>query len=245
MRWTRAVGPARPDTQEPLAQLLAAHVAESRFAGAPTLHQAWLDRDVVPYTLGQSHAVREFLSPFSPAANPDHLQGLVAEYLWHVLTLEDDSAPPLVWLASPKFLGTAPGPDGLSIRQDRELRFTLWEIKKHTGGRVSATVGQACGQLAANAMRYLAEYAAVGQTVDDPALAGLFGRLTLAWDAGDPTAQAGVAVTTSTPPTRCFSRMRSHFPNLTSPDPCHGLLSAIDSFPAFSVRVAEILWTGL
>lgn len=70
--------------------------------------------------------------PHTPPA--DHLEGYVSELVWYFLTKE---TPPddLVRLEPLGFAATDSGGDGLAIhkRDDGELFFRLWEIKKKTG----------------------------------------------------------------------------------------------------------------
>ncbi|MCV0384730.1 MAG: hypothetical protein K5799_15010 [Erythrobacter sp.] len=161
------------------------------------------------------------------------------------MSIEDDVEPELVRIQGPKFYATAPGGDGLTVRRDDGFVVTLWEIKKHTGSHLTATIREAYSQLSAHAARYLAEYASVGQLATDPAEARVFARLVESWIAGEDHMKAGVAVSTPRNPRRCFSTMRNHFGHLNGVDPCRGLLISIDQFPAFARRVSEIAWTGL
>jgi len=247
-RWAQASGIGLPDADsERLARTLAAHAVDHRLQGAAQLWEAWVRVATggAPYSDIERDALRAFLIPFAPTRPPDHRQGAVAEYLWHLLSLEDTGEPALVRISGPKMYATGPGGDGLTVRRDGDLVFTLWEIKKHTGTRLASVIRGACKQLSLNAAQYLTEHAATGQLSADPEEARLFARIVEAWVGGEPSARAGVAVTTTAPQERCFTRMHRHFPQLQGDHPCSGLLSVLDGFPRFTDRVAEIAWTGL
>ncbi len=249
VRWTRVAGaplPA-PESQE-LARLLAARIVEHRLRGGSAhLVAAWarVVSGGSPYTPAEKAALSAYLAGLDPGHDPEHLQASVGEYLWYACSVDDAVEPPLVRIEGPKFHATAPGGDGLVVRRDGQLFFTLWEIKKHTGSHLTRVVRDGYGQLSSNAARYLAEYSAVGQTVADPELARLYATLVESWLDGSTSAHAGVAVATSVAPDQCFSTMGKHFEHLGGTDPWHGLLAAVDGLPAFSRRVAEVLWTGL
>jgi hypothetical protein len=190
-------------------------------------------------------AMRAFLAVVGPRVLRDHEQGAVAEYLWHALSMENADEADLVRIRGPKFYATAPGGDGLTVRSDGSLYVTLWEIKKHTGSHLRATIRDAYKQLAANAPRYLAEHAAAGQLADDPAEARVFATLVESWILGADHMKAGVAVATHQNPSRCFSTMGRHFTHLSGIDPCRALLVSLENFGRFARRVGEIVWTDL
>lgn len=249
VRWTRVAGmPLPAPDAEQLARLLAAHIVEHRLRGASAhLIGAWT-RVVgggAPYTAAEKGAISAYLSGLDPGHDPEHLQASVGEYLWHALSIDDAAEPPLVRIEGPKFHATAPGGDGLVVRRDGQLFFTLWEIKKHTGNHLTRVIRDGYDQLSSNATRYLAEYSAVGQNITDPELARMYATLVESWLSGSAQAQAGIAVATSTAPAKCFSTMGRHFAHLSGGDPCRGLLAAVSGLPSFSHRIAEILWTGL
>jgi hypothetical protein len=232
---------------EQLARLLAAHIVEHRLNGAIQLRNAWVR--VIgggsAYDAREQDAMRAFLGQLSPATDREHRDSLVAEYLWHVLSIEDDAEPELVAIRGPKFHATAPGGDGLTVRRTDRLVFTLWEIKKHTGSHLPSVIGGAYDQLGAHAAQYLAEYSATEQVTTDAEMRSLFATLVQSWLAGESHANVGVAVVATHAPRRCFSTMRQHFAHLNGVDPCRGLLASIATFPDFANRVTEILWTGL
>jgi len=247
-RWTQASGTGL-DTQsvELLAKIVAVHAVRERLQGTGYLFEKW-ERVVQAgdaYSETEKRAVRDYLAPLDPDANADHREGTVAEYLWHILSIEDDDEPELVRITPPKGYTTAPGGDGLTVRRADELVFTIWEIKKHTGNNLSGTINGAYGQLSSKGGRYLTELASVGQLSEDPEEARKFARLVEAWYAGEPYVRAGVAVACVTERRRCFSTMRDSFPHLRAHDPCSGLLTVLADLGAFANRVGRIAWTGL
>lgn len=230
-----------------LATMIAGHAVEHRLSHSEALLDAWrrVQAGGALYTGIEAEALRAYLHPLDPSSDPDHLEGAVAEYLWHVLSIEDDDEPPLVRIDGPKVFLTAPGYDGLTVRRDEALVFTLWEIKKHTGANLSGVLSDAYRQLSLKAARYLTEVAATSQLIADQELAPLYARLVEAWIAGEPHLRAGVAVTAQAERAGCFHRMRESFGHLRAPDPCVGLLAVLSDIPSFARRVGEVAWTGL
>jgi hypothetical protein len=230
-----------------LAKLVAVHAVHERLEGTGYLFERW--ESVVEgggaYSETEKRAVRDYLAPLDPDANPDHREGTVAEYLWHILSIQDDNEPELIRITSPKGYTTAPGGDGLTVRRVGELVFTIWEIKKHIGNNLSGTISGAYGQLSSKGGRYLTELASVGQLSQDPEEARKFARLVEAWYAGETYVRVGVAVACETERRRCFSTMRASFQHLRAPDPCSGLLAVLEDFGSFANRVGRIAWTGL
>lgn len=247
-RWAQASGTGLDATSvEMLAKLVAIHAVRERLEGTGYLFPKW-ERVVEAgdlFSETEKQAVRDYLAPLDPAANPDHRQGTVAEYIWHILSIQDDDEPELVQITSPKGYTTAPGGDGLTVRRGEELMFTIWEIKKHTGNNLSGTISGAYGQLSSKGGRYLTELASIGQLSEDPEEARKFARLVESWYAGEPYVRAGVAVACVTERRRCFTTMRDSFEHLRAPDPCSGLLAVLSDLGAFADRVGRIAWTGL
>lgn len=248
IEWTRALQSAElDDDQEPLATLLAASIVEHRLEGAPQHIASWLrvHNGGGAYEATAAAALRAFLAPFAPGTNEDHLQGTVAEYLWHAVSVADDSEGPLLRIIGPKLDPGSTGGDGLTVRGRGDPSFTLWEIKKHIGSSLSDVIARAGSQLADNAPRYLTQYASYAQLTNDPELARRFATIVEAWIEGLAHVRAGVAVTTHTSRDRCFQGLRRQFEHLTGTDPCSGLLVVLDDLPRFARRVAEVLWIGL
>jgi hypothetical protein len=248
VRWAQASGHDLDDASvEMLAKLVAVHAVRERLEGTGYLLAKW-ERVVEAgeaYSETDAQAVRDYLAPLSPAANSDHREGAVAEYLWHILSIQDDAEAELVRITSPKGYTTAPGGDGLTVRRDGELMFTIWEIKKHLGNNLSGIINGAYGQLSSKGGRYLTELSSVGQLSQDPEEARKFGRLVEAWYGGENYVRVGVAVACVTERRRCFSTMRDSFQHLNAADPCTGLLAVLSDLGTFATRVGQIAWTGL
>ena len=234
---------------------LAVHVAWHRCDGAPKYFDAWLQR----YEGGEPHAealldcLVAFLgsesigTPRQPAAHV-HLEGFVAEHIWHLLTVED--ALPLgdtVRVDGPDWSVTDSGGDGLAIhRVAGSLVFRLWESKAHTGDSdVRDIVNGACRQIDSNALRYLARFSKIGQSIADGELQHFYGRLPELWREGAREAGGGISVSTrSAAIDECFGNFNSYWP-FTNNDQRLGLVVVVDDFSAFASLVREHVWKGL
>ncbi len=245
-----------PDAHRELAAFrLAVHVAWHRCDGAPHYFDAWLQR----YEGGAPHAealldclVAFFGSesigtPPLPAAQV-HLDGFVAEHIWHLLTVE--RALPLgdmVRVDGPDWSVTDSGGDGLAIyRVAGALMFRLWESKAHTGsGAVRDVVNGACRQIDSNALRYLARFSKIGQSVADGELQHFYGQLPELWRGGAREAGGGISVSTKSSAIEdCFGNFHAYWP-FANNDQRLGLVVVVDDFSGFASRVREHLWKGL
>jgi hypothetical protein len=183
--------------------------------------------------------------------NTDHIEGFVAEHLWHALVADDATAEGVVHLEPPSFRPTSPGGDGLVIHAftDGGFSFRLWELKKCTGQQgVSGTISAAYTQLETSAARYLAEYTAVGQRLNNPELAQFFSQIVELWLRFDARASAGIAVHTSVinlPSGQCFSTFGTRFPQFTDPVRLRGIVTAVEDFSFFAERVRDAIWAGV
>jgi hypothetical protein len=189
-------------------------------------------------------------TPEAPAP-ADHLEGHVAEVLWHLLTIEYDGPErALINSEGPSFSVTETGGDGLTVWADAEerLSFHLWEIKKHTGGsHVSRTIGSACGQLSESAERYLAKYASIGSRQNSGALGRFYGRLVDLWVDDDAASGAAVAIATSrnrAPVQRSFGTLVTTFPEKANGTRLEGLLVAVADFSDFAALTRSFVWRG-
>jgi len=234
---------------EAAAAKVASHVASLRMAGTPQFLAAWnLAQAGTPYTAAQRRAISAFLSrglgrPGQPTSD-DHLQGMVAEHLWHIYQTEIPPDIPVLFVSSPKFDPTAPGADGLVIFGDPARRFRVWEVKK-AGSVVSSTIAKSYRQLSRRGDEYVAQLTAIAQESGDPSLATVFAQLLDWWIDGSSEATAGVAITSPASPNSCFSTMRQRLAGLSAPDAHLGLIISIPAYLEFCSRVREILWTGL
>jgi hypothetical protein len=242
-----------------LAAALAELIMEHRCRGCGHHYRAWRARVLGGSSVPESSrdALRAFIAPVfglpeDPASVPqDHMEGFVAQYLWYFLALEMTDREAVERVEPPAFKATDPGGDGLAIHRigSGRLMFRLWEIKKCAGerARVSSTVSTAYSQLGAKATEYLARYTAIGQEFDDPELADFYGQLIELWVDARPEAAAGVSVATSKAkvPRRCFTTFGKRFPEFVEPVRLRGMLTAIDDFSHFAVRVRAHIWSGL
>lgn len=183
--WVEARLPAA--NRASAALLVATHIARMRCGGAPQYFDAWLDRR----SGGPAHpadlleclvalVASESIGMPPDGAIDEHIEGFVAEHIWHLLALEDAltfGVP--VRVDEPDWSVTDSGGDGLAIyRSNGTLVFRLWESKAHTGeGTVRDVVNGACRQVNSNALRYLARFSKVGQGLGDPELQQFYGRL--------------------------------------------------------------------
>lgn len=237
----------------------AAFVAEAamrwRCRGAAEIFDLWLGAVESSGTLGT--AERRRVAPFVQTAfglperplPADQVQGHVAECVWYILAGEQvPSGRELLAREGPSFAVTGPGGDGLAVyRTDGDaLIFRLWEIKKHGGtSSLSGTIGRAYGQLLDRADVYLAELTAEADRYSEP-VASLYAELVQLWQDADPSAGAGVAVSTSAShlPRRCFGTMHTKFPGLGASQ-VEGLVVALGEFPAFAAAVRDRVWSAL
>jgi len=184
--------------------------------------------------------------PASPPSTTDHLEGHVNEWLWYLLTGELATRNVAV-IEPPSFQVTAPGGDGFVIyrRPDTVLMFRLWELKKHVGSRVAATINLAYTQLAARATKYLAQLTPT-MAVQDQDIRDLYGQLVELWVDADERAGAGVGVSaveaTPRPP---FRKMGSKFPEFTSAGQLEGLFCAIADYRGLASEVRRMVWSAL
>lgn len=252
-RWVEA---RLPDARrEDAAVRLAAHIAWHRCDGAPQYFDAWYQR----YHGGPAHSpdllecMVAFLgsesigTPATPATQV-HLEGFVAEHIWHLLMIENAltlGAP--IRVDGPDWSVTDSGGDGLAIhRVGDDLVFRLWESKAHTGeGAVRDVVNGACRQIGSNALRYLARFSKVGQATGDEELQQFYGTLPELWRAGSGAAGGGVSVATkSNEVADCFGNFHSYW-TFTNSDQRLGLVVVIDDYESFALLVREHVWKGL
>ncbi len=235
---------------------VATHIAWERCGGAPQYFDAWLAR----HGGGPSHPpeLLECLEPFvasesigTPAAPAwhEHLEGFVAEHIWHLLTIENALTFGIpVRVDGPDWSVTDSGGDGLAVyRPDGALVFRLWESKAHTGdGTAREVVNGACRQVDSNALRYLARFSKVGQGgLGDPDLQKFYARLPELWRDAAREAGAGISVATASEAiSDCFGNCPSYW-QFTHDDQRQGLVVKIDDYAAFATLVRKELWKGL
>jgi hypothetical protein len=245
-----------PSNRDQAAFWLAVHLAGLRCGNTPQYFNAWFAR----WLGGPAHpdALRECLEAFlgsesigtaAAPASDDHLEGFVAEHIWHALTREGATGfvcP--IRVDGPDWSVTDSGGDGLSIhRVGGTLVFRLWESKAHAAnGEVRDVVNGACRQLTSHALRYLARFSLVGQALDDDELKLFYGNLVEHWRNSSQQAGSGIAVTTTgtAPVADSFGNLHSYW-EFEQAEQRQGLLVVIDDYAAFAKSVREQLWKGL
>ena len=234
---------------------VATHIAWERCGGAHQYFDAWLARHGggPPHPPELLDCLVAFLASESigtPAARAcaEHLEGFVAEHIWHLLTTENALTYGIpVRVDGPDWSVTDSGGDGLAVyRPDGTLVFRLWESKAHTGaGTVRDVVNGACRQVDSKALRYLARFSKVGQSLDDPELQEFYGCLPELWRRAAREAGAGISVaTTSDETSECFGNCPNYW-QFTHDDQRQGLVVKIEDYAAFAELVREELWKGL
>jgi hypothetical protein len=180
----------------------------------------------------------------------DHLQGTVAEQLWHFVQEGRRDIDGTIRIEPPSFKVTDQGGDGLTIRRraDLSLSFVLWEIKKRTGsGSLAATANRAGKQLKLKALEYLARYTCTTEQLHDAQLESLYAHLVEYWEARSDVAAAGVAVSgdAKSVSKRCFASLPKNLSDFSSNNRLTGQITAVGDFAAFARDVRDIVWTGL
>jgi hypothetical protein len=251
--WAKARLPA--GTRASASLLVATHIARVRCGGAPQYFDAWLARHGggPPHPPDLLECLVAMVGSESIGLPPDgasdlHVEGFVAEHIWHLLTVENAltfGVP--VRVDGPDWSVTDAGGDGLAIyRSNGTLVFRLWESKAHTAeGTVREVVNGACRQVDSNALRYLARFSKVGQGLGDPELQQFYGRLLELWRAAGREAGGGISVATASDATAdCFG----NYPNYWAfghDDQRQGLVVTIEDYAAFAKQVRQELWNGL
>lgn len=248
------------DDRETVAQTLADDAMRVACGRAPALGWWRARRDGGPYNSPtRQSTVRSFASIAfgSPESPPDqhHLQGHVAELLWHRILQERSvcrDGRQLVRAHPVKADPLEPGGDGLVIYENcaSVLVFRLWEIKKHESqALVSATINRASKQLRDRGPEYLAKLTGPETLAADGPLGDLYADLVELWI--DRSYRAGVGVSVGTSDHHApqlpsaFKSIRTAFPEFSESSQTESIVVAIPDFPGFAERVKDIVWSGL
>ena len=212
-----------------------------------------------PSTGAQLEAGKGFISigfglPDAPKP-ADHVQGHVAELLWHRVVAERTScrdgrtlveAPPI------KADALEPGGDGLVVYEDScgTLVFRLWEIKKHDAdARISKTINRAAKQLRKRGHHYLAKLAGPATLTAEGALGELYDGMVDLWFERSARAGVGVSVGASLEHrprnSNTFRSLGTQFPEFVAAGQTESIVIALPDFPEFASKVKEIVWSGL
>ena len=237
------------------AYTVAVHIAWERCCGAPQYFDAWAARREGgrPHEADFLECIEGFLGSecvgTRDAPAPDeHIEGFVAEHIWHLLTLENALAFGIpLRVDGPDWSATDSGGDGLAVyRAGAALIFRLWESKAHTGDNpVRDVVNGACRQVTSRALRYLARFSKVGQTDSDAEVRHFYGCMPEMWKHAARGAGGGVSVSTASGEvTDCFGNYPSYW-TFAHGDQRQGLVVTIDDYAEFAQAVREELWKGL
>lgn len=255
-------------SQSDLVHAIAEHIMDNWFGGTPATLKAWQDK--LSGTPHADAAIQQHLSdivqsnlrlpgdppilvkkgPRKGLENLDHLEGLVAEHLWHMCAAESALG------AAPRFLGDLgfrvhdKGPDGFVIVDSAgRLEYRLWEVKKNsTSLPATATVTGAAQQLHLRATDYLQEIAQLNRHNADPQLKSLFQQLVYFWGQQSPEANAGIAVVTTRPSgaTTPFTHFGStYLSGFKGTNPMQGLLVNMNDLSRLATDVRQEIWNGL
>jgi hypothetical protein len=146
----------KPGAEGALADALAVRIASALLDPSEEGFEAWLarSRGGSPLDAATKEAIEAYLmADFRPSKDPDQtrLLGAVVEHLWSVLAPNLDGAWGLpMHVEHDHFSVIDHGPDGVSLytHDGQNLRFRLWESKRHTGsGSLTSVVTGAASQL--------------------------------------------------------------------------------------------------
>ncbi|MFC3833007.1 MULTISPECIES: hypothetical protein [Deinococcus] len=255
-----------------LAESIAEHMMLTLFGGTPVIIDAWRAKRLhgTPHpTAGITAQLEDILGrpiglPAGPprALNPnrgryagleklDHLEGFVAEHLWHLATHHQVHSAPHVRLHGVSFRVTDSGADGFVIYEPVPGAYTyrLWEIKKNSSGtNPRPTAVKACDQLTNNATYYLQEISKVGEHEADMNVKAFYSNIVFHWRGATPEANAGVAliVDQGAPGANPFDMLgTSALTGLAGADRLHGLQIEVLEVRRFAEEVRQVLWNGL
>ena len=249
-----------PEAWELAAQMLADDAMEVRCGPSPALER-WravrdgkTPEDKVSAGTVKTYAAIGFGTPEDPA-NDNHLQGLVAELFWNRLLDErkqGSGGRELVKRHRVKPDPLEPGGDGLVLYKVGDtFVFRLWEIKKHnrTTDPVSSVISGASTQLVLQGSEYIAKFAGPDTIEQAGPIGEFYAEMVELWLDGSDRAGVGVSVGTSDlyAPTQAasFKSIAEKFPKFTEAGQTESVVVAVPDFPAFAIRVREIVWSGL
>lgn len=242
--------------RDEVVRLLAEYIARQLFEANPDALAAWTSR----HAGGPAHdeptkaELRAYLlSDFADADNVIRLQGAVVEHLWAWMAVDLNGG----WgtpmhVEYDHFSVIDHGGDGLSLYDSdaAELRFRLWESKRHDSVTKSVTdvVSDASSQLKAKATEYLARMSKPLQLHDNPRIQQLAGKIVKLWTTQDVASGVGVSVGTTAKqalPSRPFRGLRRTFPHFETPQHREGLVVEIPDLAVFATDVRTEILKGI
>lgn len=176
------------------------------------------------------------------------LEAAVSEALWRrCVSSRTEASRSLEQVFGHSIDVTDHGGDGLVVyREDNQLCFRLWEIKKHVAKNdLRDTVTGAHRQLDENALGYLARFSLAYRDSADSAVAAFMAELVDRWLERSPTAGAGVAVASElcSQSDDAFDGLRTRFPEFKGR--LEGLANIFVDYTAFCEIVQAEIWKGL
>ena len=241
--------------RDEVVRLITLHIVRRLLEPSPDLLAAWTER----YGGGPGHdeptkaGIEAYvLKDFADASNVTRLQGAVVEHLWAWMAADLDGGwgtPIHVEHEHDSVIDH--GGDGVSLYDSDtpELRFRLWESKRHDSAATSVTqvVTGAAGQLKEKAAEYLAVISKPLQFNEDPRIQQLAGKIVTLWTTQNPAGGVGVSVGTTAQglPSRPFQGLHSAFSYLDTPQHREGLVIEIPDLAAFSTDVRTEILKGI
>ncbi|NQW19179.1 MAG: hypothetical protein HQ477_00425 [Chloroflexi bacterium] len=238
------------------AEIMALNIAERRLGMYAVFHRAWSDLhdggNSSNITVAQSTMFDVLLlvdigTRIKPKPD-EQFRGFVAEQLFTELVHKVDFGIGLPeHYEGHDYSAIDPGGDGLAFhRVNGSLCFRLWESKYHSDTSSSKSiVNKASKQIRERGASYLARWSIAAQRMSIPTdIAVFYAKLVELWVNKDPSAGAGITVSTSlhAGTNNPFSDMASEI-DLESGNH-HGQLNTIDTFELFADEVREHLWKG-
>lgn len=244
-----------PDEVGALAWVLINTMMRTRFGPAVHLLETWQRHTLAGTKIPPPNnvVIASFVEPVfglpSAVKSDDHLHGHIGEWLWHLLTKDNDSVRVQ---PEPKGDVTDSGGDGFSIYENGTgaLRFRLWESKKNTGSSsLSTSLNRAYEQLLDDGQRYVAKivgtFAQVSHDTSHEMMA-LINEIPAAWTQGDELVGVGVTLATHRSlPAKPFKKMASKLPRLAKPGQLRGLATSISCYDELAQTVRRYAWTAL
>jgi len=268
---TLTLDPVRVPRLE-LAESIAEHMMRTLFGGTPVIVTAWQNKrlhgiphpdqvitdqleDILERQIGLPGRPPRSVNPnngrYAGLEKLDHLEGFVAEHLWHLATDHHVYGGPYHRVHPISFRVTDSGADGFVIFEPTpgQLHYRLWEIKKNSTGRnPRPTAVDACEQLTKNATYYLQEISKVGEHESSPALKTFYSQIVFHWRQQQPEANAGVALVVDQGRAggNPFDILgSSHLAALAGQDRLHGLQIEVQDVRALAEDVRRVMWNGL
>lgn len=244
-------------SRDEVARLLAADIVQRLCEGSVEAYENWATRA----SGGPEHdtASREeleayLMSDFKDADDEEwtRLGGAVVEHLWAAIapTLDGGWGLPL-HVEHEHFSVIDHGGDGLSIYSfgAPDLRFRLWESKRHASATKSVTsvVTGAAAQLSAGAPAYLARMSKPLQLHEDQRIQQMAGRIVKLWTTSDDSAGIGVSIGTSTGrpmPARPFKGLKDNF-TFSDPARREGVIISVSDLQGFAQLVRSRILEGI